>query len=147
MIYSFPPICILQCKGGILLKVVVCYVCGCSLKTHFWEFVVKVPLFIFRLSSGSGNLSFVYICLIFGGKTRHPPLKMSVLHKSFLSLLSKKHRVIWNEGQKCHSNHVNLSISKGTFQVNFSLMKPKCTNHSDLAIGYNLIFLHAQTAQ
>lgn len=32
-----------------------------------------------------------------------------------VAIIEYKHKVIWNEGQKPHSNHVNLSISKGTF--------------------------------
>lgn len=53
------------------------------------------------------GFSFVSVC---------PPSLYMSLHKVFsVAIIEYKHKVIWNEGQKPHSNHVNLNISKGTF--------------------------------
>lgn len=57
--------------------------------------------------------------------------------------LAKFTRHFWVEARdnlkrQKQSNHVH--VSKGTFEVNYSLMNPKCTNPIDLAIGCNFIF-------
>lgn len=96
----------------------------------FWRFLfVLSPVEV----ETSSNTNFRFY-LIHG-----PILPSEWRHAKFTSpyWVKAKDNLKWQK----QSNHVH--VSKGTLEVNCSLMKPKCTNPIDLAIGCSFILARA----